>query len=328
MSVSIRIERHGGPEVMQPVEVPVPAPGPGEIRLRHEAIGLNFIDLYHRSGLYPLPLPSGLGSEAAGIVTAVGANVEGLRVGERVAYAGGAPGSYCEERVIPAALAIKLPSKISSETAAALLLKGMTAYYLLHLTYPVRAGTTLLVHAAAGGVGSVLVPWARHLGARVIGTAGGAEKCQLARDYGCHAAIDYRAQDFVAETRRLTGGAGVDVVYDSVGRDTFLGSLDCLKRRGTLVSFGNASGKVPAFEPILLTEKGSLFLTRPKLGDYVATRAELETAANALFDALEHGVIRADIRNRYPLREAARAHRELEARRTQGLSLLIPYAAS
>ncbi|MBX6419548.1 MAG: quinone oxidoreductase [Nevskia sp.] len=324
MSVHIRIERHGGPEVMQLAELSVPAPGPGEIRLRHEAIGLNFIDTYHRSGLYKIPLPSGLGSEAAGVVTAVGPGVKEFRVGERVAYAGGAPGSYCEERVIPAALAVKLPPGISSETAAALLLKGMTAYYLLHLTYPVRADTTLLVHAAAGGVGSVLVPWARHLGARVIGTAGGAEKCALARHYGCHDVIDYRAQDFVAETRRLTDGAGVDVVYDSVGRDTFLGSLDCLKRRGTMVSFGNASGKVPAFEPILLTEKGSLFFTRPKLGDYTATRPELEAAAQAVFDAVARGVIRVDLRHRYPLRDAARAHADLEARRTQGLCVLRP----
>jgi NADPH2:quinone reductase len=324
MSRSIRIERHGGPEVMQLIDIPVPGPGPGEIRLRHEAIGLNFLDTYHRSGLYKIPLPSGLGSEAAGVVTAVGPGVEGFRVGERVAYAGGPPGSYCEERVIPAQLAVKLPAGISAQTAAALLLKGMTAYYLLDLTYPVRAGTTILVHAASGGVGSVLVPWARHLGARVLGTAGGAEKCQAARDYGCHAVIDYRSQDFVAAVRELTRGQGVDVVYDSVGRDTFMGSLDCLKRRGMMVSFGNASGKVPAIEPILLTEKGSLFLTRPKLGDYTATRPELEAAAAAVFEALAQGVIRADIRHRYALGEAARAHQDLEARRTRGLCVLLP----
>jgi NADPH2:quinone reductase len=324
MSLAIRFERTGGPEVLQVVEVSVGAPGKGELRIRHEAIGLNFIDIYQRSGVYKVALPSGVGSEAAGIVTAIGSGVSGFAEGDRVAYAGGPLGAYSEERLLPAANAVKLPDGISAEAAAALMLKGMTAWYLLHLSFPVRRGHILLVHAAAGGVASVLVPWAKHLGATVIGTAGSAEKAALARAGGCDHVILYREQDVAAEVRQLTGGAGVDVVYDSVGKDTFAGSLDSLRRRGTLVSFGNASGKVPPFEPVLLSEKGSLFLTRPKLADHVATREELETAANALFAAIGAGVVKPEIRQRYPLREAARAHAELAARQTTGASLLLP----
>jgi NADPH2:quinone reductase len=324
MSLSIRMERTGGPEVLQLVDAPVSEPGPGELRIRHEAIGLNFIDIYQRSGVYQVPLPSGVGSEAAGTVIAVGPAVSGFAEGDRVAYAGGPLGAYSAERLLPAAHAVKLPGSVNAEAAAALMLKGMTAWYLLHLSFAVRRGHTLLVHAAAGGVASVLVPWAKHLGASVIGTVGSAEKAELAHAGGCDHVILYREQDVAAQVRKLTGGTGVDVVYDSVGKDTFAGSLDALRRRGTLVSFGNASGKVPPFEPVLLSEKGSLFLTRPKLADHVATRGELEIAANALFAAIGAGVVKPEIRQRYPLREAARAHAELAARQTTGASLLLP----
>jgi NADPH2:quinone reductase len=292
--------------------------------VRHGAIGLNFIDVYQRSGLYKLPLPSGLGIEAAGTVTALGPDVTGFGLGDRIAYAGGPPGAYSQERLLPAAKAVKLPAAVSEEAAAALMLKGMTAYYLLHLTFPVRPGHTLLMHAAAGGVGSVLVPWAKHLGATVIGTAGSAEKARLAREAGCDHVILYREQDFAAEVKALTGGAGVDVVYDSVGKDTFAGSLDSLKRRGMMVSFGNASGKVAPFEPVLLADKGSLFLTRPTLAHYTATRDELESAANALFEVIARGVVQPQIQQRYALGDVARAHTDLEARRTTGATLLLP----
>ncbi len=326
MSLAVRIERHGGPEVLQLVDVDVGDPGPGELRIRQTAIGLNFIDTYHRSGLYPLPLPSGIGSEGAGVVEAIGTGVTGFAVGDRVAYAG-ALGAYAEQRVLPAARAVTLPAEVSDDEAAALMLKGMTAYYLLHLTFPVQRNDRLLVHAAAGGVGSVLVPWAKSLGAFVIGTAGGAQKCKLARTYGCDHVIDYAKQDFVAEVRKLTKDRGVDVVYDSVGKDTVLKSLDCLKRRGMLVTFGNASGKPPALELGLLAAKGSLYLTRPTLVDYTASRQDLESAANAVFDAVASGIIAADIRQRYPLRDVVKAHKDLEARKTSGASVLVPQKA-
>jgi NADPH2:quinone reductase len=257
------------------------------------------------------------------VIEAVGADVEGFKAGDRVAYAN-VLGAYAQTRLIPARQVVKLPATVSEESAAGLMLKGMTAFYLLHLSFAVKAGHSLLVHAAAGGVASLLVPWARHLGATIIGTAGGAEKCAQALSYGCHHAIDYRAQDFAAEVKRLTQGHGVDVVYDSVGKDTFLKSLDCLKRRGMLVSFGNASGKPAAIEPGLLGAKGSLFLTRPSLGDYTVTRQELETAANAMFEALSKGIIKADVRQRYALHDVARAHADLEARKTTGTTLLLP----
>ncbi|MBV8062525.1 MAG: quinone oxidoreductase [Nevskia sp.] len=324
MSLTIKIEHTGGPEVMQLVDETVAAPGAGQLRVRHAAIGLNFIDVYHRSGVYKLSLPSGLGSEAAGTVTAVGSGVSGFAAGDRIAYVGGPLGAYSQERLLPAVNALKLPPGVSEESAAALMLKGMTAWYLLHQTFPVRPGHTLLVHAAAGGVGSILVPWAKHLGATVIGTAGSPDKAEAARRAGCDQVILYREQDFAAEVRKLTDGKGVDVAYDSVGKDTFAGSLDSLCRRGTLVTFGNASGKVPPFEPVLLSEKGSLFLTRPRLADYTATREELETAANGLFEAIAKGVVKAEVGQRYPLREVARAHAELQARQTTGASLLLP----
>jgi NADPH2:quinone reductase len=324
MPLAVCIESFGGPEVLQLVDRPTPPPAPDQVTVRHSAIGLNFIDTYNRSGLYPIALPGELGQEASGVVTAVGAQVQGLAVGDRVAYAGGPIGAYAQERNMSPARLVRLPDDIDEQDAAALLLKGMTAYYLLHLTHAVRPGETLLVHAAAGGVGSLLVPWARHLGATVIGTAGSAEKAALATRYGCDHVIRYREQDVAAEVRRLTAGRGVDVVYDSVGKDTLAGSLDALKRRGLLVSYGNASGKPPPIEPGTLAAKGSLFLTRPTLGDYTATRAELDTAAQALFAAMRQGVIKAEIHQRYALRDVARAHADLEARRTTGSSLLLP----
>jgi NADPH2:quinone reductase len=324
MSKAIRIERHGGPEVLQWVDADPGAPGPGEARVRHTAVGLNFIDTYHRSGLYPLRLPSGLGSEAAGVVEAIGDGVEEVAVGDRVAYAGGAPGAYAEQRVLPAARLVKLPRGIADRVAAALLLKGMTAHYLLRQTFAVKRGDTLLVHAAAGGVGSVLVPWARHLGATVIGTAGGPGKVARALAGGCHHAIDYRAVDFVAEVKALTGGRGVDVVYDAVGKDTFLRSLDCLRPRGLMVTYGNASGRPPALDPLLLSEKGSLFVTRPTLAHYTARREDLLLAAKALFHVVRTGVVKAEIGQSYALKDAAQAHRDLEARKTMGSTLLLP----
>lgn len=324
MSKAIRIERHGGPEVLQWVDAEVGVPGPGEVRVRHTAVGLNFIDTYHRSGLYPLKLPAGLGSEAAGVIEGLGPGVDEFAVGDRIAYAGGAPGAYAEARVMPAARLVKLPRGISDRVGAALLLKGMTAHYLLRQTWPVKRGDVLLVHAAAGGVGSVLAPWARHLGATVIGTAGGAAKVRRALAAGCHHAIDYLAQDFVKEVKALTGGRGVDVVYDAVGKDTFIGSLDCLRPRGLMVTFGNASGKPPPLDPLLLSEKGSLFLTRPTLAHYTARREDLLLAAKAVFHVVRAGVVTADIGQTYALADAAQAHRDLAARRTSGSSVLLP----
>jgi NADPH2:quinone reductase len=324
MTHAIQITRHGAPEVLQWVEVGAGAPGPGEALVRHTAIGLNFIDTYHRSGLYPLKLPSGLGVEAAGVVEAVGAGVDGLKAGDRVGYAGGPPGAYAEKRLMPADRLVKLPKGVTDETAAAVLLKGMTAHYLLRRTFAVKPGDTLLVHAAAGGVGSILVPWARNLGATVIGTAGSTAKLERARQAGCEHVINYRTEDFVAAVRRFTGGRGADVVYDSVGKDTTLRSLDCLRPLGMLVSYGNSSGKPPAIEPGLLGDKGSLFLTRPSLFHYVARREDLLLAAKALFHVLRTGVVAAQIGQSYALKDAARAHRDLESRKTTGATLLLP----
>jgi NADPH2:quinone reductase len=324
MSKAIRIQRHGGPEVMDWVDFDPGVPGPGEVRLRHTAVGLNYIDTYHRSGLYPLKLPSGLGSEAAGVIEALGSGVEDFTVGDRVAYGGVAPGAYAEVRVMPAARLVKLPRGVDDRAAAAMLLKGMTAQYLLRRTFPLKHGDVALVHAAAGGVGSILVPWAKHLGATVIGTAGSDDKVQRSLAAGCDHAINYRTQDFVAEVRQLTGGRGVDVVYDAVGKDTFMGSLDCLRPLGMMVSYGNASGKAPAFEPLLLSEKGSLFLTRPTLAHYTARREDLLRSADDLFGAMGSGVVKGEVGQTYALRDAAQAHRDLEARRTVGATLLLP----
>ncbi len=324
MSLTIRVSRHGGPEVLEAVDELLPLPAAGEVRLRHTAVGLNFIDTYFRAGVYKAPLPHGLGQEAAGIVEALGEGVTDFAIGQRVAYGTGPLGAYAECRNVAASRLVAIPDTVSDEAAAALMLKGMTAYYLLHLTHRVVRGETLLVHAAAGGVGAALVPWAKHLGARVIGTAGSPDKAALATAAGCDAVILYREQDVAAEVRRLTDGRGVDVVYDSVGRDTFAGSLDSLRPRGLFVSYGNASGKAPPFEPVLLADKGSLFFTRPTLAHYTATRAELDSAAQAVFAAIASGIITPQVRQHWPLRDAAAAHRALESRQTTGASVLLP----
>ena len=324
MSLTIRVSRHGGPEVLETVDELLPLPAAGEVRLRHTAVGLNFIDTYFRAGVYKAPLPHGLGQEAAGIVEALGEGVTDFAIGQRVAYGTGPLGAYAECRNVAASRLVAIPDTVSDEAAAALMLKGMTAYYLLHLTHRVARGETLLVHAAAGGVGAALVPWAKHLGARVIGTAGSPDKAALATAAGCDAVILYREQDVATEVRRLTDGRGVDVVYDSVGRDTFAGSIDSLRPRGLFVSYGNASGKAPPFEPVLLADKGSLFFTRPTLAHYTATRAELDAAAQAVFAAVASGIITPQVRQRWPLRDAAAAHRAMESRQTTGASVLLP----
>lgn len=324
MPHAIRFHETGGPDVLRWESVTVPAPGPGELHIRNRAVGLNFIDTYHRSGLYPVQLPSGLGLEGAGEVLAVGPGVTGFAPGDRIAYASGPLGAYAEERLLPAEKAVRLPPAIAFETAAAMMLQGLTAQYLLRRTYRVQPGDAVLIHAAAGGVGLLAGQWAKHLGATVIGTAGSADKAALARAHGYDHVILYREEDFVARVRALTGGAGVAVVYDGVGKDTFMGSLDCLRPLGTMVSYGNASGPVPAIEPLLLSQKGSLFLTRPTLMHYTATRADLLAAAAELFEVVEQGVVRVEVNQTYPLAEAARAHRDLESRRTTGSTVLLP----
>ncbi|ODT63790.1 MAG: quinone oxidoreductase [Phenylobacterium sp. SCN 69-14] len=321
---AIRIERTGGPEVLEVAQVEVPSPKPGEILVRHEAVGVNFIDTYHRSGLYPVKLPSGLGLEAAGVVEAVGEGVTRFKAGDRVAYASGPIGAYSELHATIAARAVKLPDGIDAKVAAACLLKGMTAEFLVRRTYPVKAGETILVHAAAGGVGSILVQWAKHLGARVIGTAGSDAKAELARSHGADHVILYRDQDVAAEVRRLTDGKGVPVAYDSVGASTFEGTLASLARRGMFVSFGNASGPVPPFAPLRLSQAGSLFFTRPTMFDYTATTEDLDASAAALFGVIGSGAVKIDIGQTFALGDARRAHEALEGRDTVGASLLIP----
>jgi NADPH2:quinone reductase len=321
---AIRVHEYGGPEVLTWDEVEVGDPGPGQVRIRQTAVGLNFIDVYGRTGLYPqAELPFVPGMEGAGVVTAVGEGVRDLKIGRRVAYAGPI-GAYAEERLIAADRVVRIPEGVSDETAAAIMLKGMTAQYLLRRTYKVGPDTTLLFHAAAGGVGMIACQWAAALGATVIGTVGSAGKALIARSHGCTHVINYREEDVVAKVKELTKGEGVDVVYDSVGKDTFPASLDCLKRRGMWVSFGQASGPVPEFRINLLAQKGSLFATRPALGDYIATRKELVATANDLFGVIAKGKVRIAVNQTYPLREAERAHRELEDRRTTGSTLLIP----
>ena len=321
---AIRIERTGGPEVLEVAQVEVPTPKPGEILVRHEAVGVNFIDTYHRSGLYPVKLPTGLGLEAAGTIEAVGEGVERFKTGDRVVYASGPIGAYAELHATSAARAVKLPDGIDAKVAAACLLKGMTAEFLVRRTYPVKAGETVLVHAAAGGVGSILVQWAKHLGARVIGTAGSEEKAQLARGHGADHVILYREQDVAAEVRRLTDGKGVPVAYDSVGAATFEGTMGSLARRGMFVSFGNASGPVPPFAPLRLSQAGSLFFTRPTMFDYTATTEDLDASAAALFEVIRSGAVKIDIGQTFALGDARRAHEALEGRETVGASLLIP----
>ena len=320
---AVRVHQIGGPEVLSYEEIDVAEPGPKQVLIRQTAIGLNFIDTYHRSGLYPVELPATLGSEAAGVVEALGDEDEGLAVGDRVAYVRG-PGAYCGRRVMDASVVLRLPDAISEEQAAAMMLKGMTVEYLLRRTYPVQAGETILWHAAAGGVGLIACQWASHLGATVIGTVGSEEKAELARAHGCHHAILYREESVPDRVRELTGGAGVPVVYDSVGKDTFQDSLDCLQPRGMMVSFGNASGAVPPVAPGVLAQKGSLYLTRPSLFHYTATRDELEACAGALFEVVASDAVKVEVSHRYPLAEAEQAHRDLESRATTGSVVLVP----
>lgn len=320
---AIRIHEFGAPDVLRWESVAVPPPAAGEVTLRQTAIGLNFIDTYHRSGLYPMALPAGLGTEAAGVVTAVGDGASGFCPGDRVAYAGLPPGAYAEWRNWPADRLLKLPDGLADEVAAASLLKGLTAWYLLRRSYRVGSGDPVLVYAAAGGTGTLLCQWAAALGARVIGVVGSAAKAAVARSHGCAETVAADAPDFVARVRALSGG-GVAVVYDSAGRDTFFQSLDCLRRHGTMVSFGNASGPVAPFSPMELARRGSLHLTRPSLFDFIATRADLEAGAGELFPLLVSGAVRVEIGQRYALRDAAEAHRDLEARRTTGATVLLP----
>jgi len=318
---AIRVHETGGPDVLRWEEVEVGDPGAGQVTLRQEAAGLNYIDVYHRIGLYPQPLPFTPGVEGAGVVEAVGPGVTGLKAGDRVAYAG-PTGGYAEVRVIDADRLVKLPDSISGEQAAAMILQGMTAHMLLRSVHRVEPGETILIHAAAGGVGLIVCQWAKALGAIVIGTVGSDEKAELARAHGCDHPIVYTRQDFAAEVERITEGKKLPVVYDSVGKDTFLKSLDCLRPRGLMVSFGNASGPVDPVPPGILAQKGSLFLTRPTLFHYIADRAELEMAARELFDVVESGKVKIEIKQRFALKDAAEAHRALEARKTSGSTIL------
>ena len=322
MPRAIRIEKTGGPEVMQYVDVDVGAPGPGECQVRHHAIGLNYIDVYFRTGLYPQPLPGGIGLEGAGVVTAVGEGVTHVKAGDRVAYSNRPPGSYAEVRNLPARSVVKLPRDIGFETAAAMMLKGLTVQYLFRRTYRLQKGQTILFHAAAGGVGLIAMQWAKALGATVIGTVGSEEKAALARRFGCDHTILYKRENVVERVREITAGAMVPVVYDAVGKDTFDASLDCLQPFGLMVSFGNASGPVP---PMPLTAlKGSLYVTRPTLMAHIDNRANLEEMAAELFRMVGSGTISIEIDQRYRLADAVQAHRDLEARRTTGSSLLLP----
>ena len=324
MSNAFRIHATGGPEVLSWEAVDIGEPGPREVRIRHAAVGLNYIDTYHRSGLYSLELPSGIGMEAAGAVAAVGPGVDDLAVGDRVAYASGPLGAYADERLMPADRVVRLPDGIDERTAAAALLKGLTAWYLLRRTYPVAAGETILFHAAAGGVGLIACQWAKGLGATVIGTVGSEAKAELARAHGCDHVIDYRREDVAERVRDITGGAGVPVVSDGVGRDTRAGSLDSLARFGLMVSFGNASGAVPPIAPVELSAKGSLYLTRPTVMHYTAAREDLTAGAGELFEAIEDGTVSIEVNQVYPLADAAQAHRDLEARKTTGSTILLP----
>ncbi|MFL6659248.1 MAG: quinone oxidoreductase family protein [Massilia sp.] len=324
MVKAIRMSRAGGPEVMEYVDVDVGAPGPGEARVRHEAIGINFIDVYFRTGLYPQPLPGGLGMEGAGVVEAVGEGVTEVKVGDRVAYAGRPNGAYAEVRNMPASILLVLPDAVSFETAAAMMLQGLTVQYLFRRTVKLKAGDTILFHAAAGGVGLIAAQWARALGVNMIGTVGSAQKAELALAHGCSHVINYNTENFVERVKEITGGRKVSVVYDSIGKDTFIGSLDCLQPLGMMVSFGSASGPVPDFSLGELASRGSLFITRPTLFAYAASRAELEMMAADLFEMVGSGKVKVDVHQRYKLADVARAHTELEARKTTGSSILVP----
>lgn len=324
MPKAIRIHQAGGPDVMRYESVAVPAPGPGEALVTHGAVGLNFIDCYHRSGLYPLPLPAVIGMEGAGVVEAVGTGVSEVKVGDRVAYAAPPPGSYAEQRVIPADRLVVLPEDISDRQAAAMMLQGMTVEYLIRRTFEVRPGQTVLFHAAAGGVGLIACQWLNHLGATVIGTVGSEDKAALAKAHGCHHTINYRTENFAERVKDITGGKGVPVVYDSIGKDTWDGSLDCLRPQGLMVSFGNASGKVPPIDLGVLGPRGSLYVTRPTLMTYSASREDLLGSANALFDVVRSGAVKIEIKQTYPLSESVQAHKDLEGRKTTGSTLLLP----
>ncbi|KRB48583.1 quinone oxidoreductase [Phenylobacterium sp. Root700] len=321
---AVQFQATGGPEVLEVVDVPTPVAGPGQVLVRQQAIGVNFIDTYHRSGLYPVQLPSRLGMEGAGVVEAVGADVTRFKAGDLVAYASGPLGAYAEYHAVAAGRAIALPEGIDATTGAAAMLKGMTAEFLLRRCYAVKAGETILVHAAAGGVGSILVQWAKHLGVTVIATAGSPDKAERARSLGADHVILYRDQDVAAEVRKITDGKGVPVAYDSVGAATFEGTLGSLARRGLFVSFGNASGPVPPFAPARLAQGGSLFFTRPTMGDYQVTTEELDESAAALFAVIKSGAVKIDIGQTFPLAQARQAHEALEGRATVGASLLVP----
>ena len=324
MPHAIRIHQTGGPEVLRWEAVDLPAPAAGEATVRHHAVGLNYIDTYHRTGLYPLPLPSGIGLEGAGVVEAVGEGVTEVKVGDRVAYAGGPIGAYAEVRNIPAHRLLILPDSISFETGAAMMLQGLTAAYLLRKTYRVQPGDAVLIHAAAGGVGLIACQWAKALGATVIGTVGSPAKAELAKAHGCDHVINYATENFTQRVRDITGGEGVAVVYDGVGKDTFMGSLDSLRPMGMMVSYGNASGPVPPVDLILLSQKGSLFITRPTIMSYTAKRADLLALGAELFDVVTSGQVRIEVHQTYALRDAEQAHRDLEARQTTGSTILLP----
>ncbi|PUA20839.1 quinone oxidoreductase [Glaciimonas sp. PCH181] len=324
MVKAIRINRTGGPEVMEYVDVEVGDPGPGEVRIRHAACGLNFIDIYFRTGLYPQPLPGGLGQEAAGVIEAVGPNVQGFKAGDRVAYAGRPNGAYSEARVMPAALLVRLPDAISFDIAAAAMLQGLTAQYLFRRTFPLHGGETILFHAAAGGVGLIAAQWARSLGVNMIGTVSSDEKGALALAAGCTHVINSKTQNIVERVKEITDGKGVPVVFDSVGKDTFIGSLDCLSPLGTMVSFGSASGPVPPFSLNELVSRGSLYITRPSLPNYISTRTDLDAAAADLFQMIASQKITIDINQRYALKDVAQAHSDLESRKTTGSTILHP----
>lgn len=324
MTKAILIEKTGGPEVLQWNDVQVGEPGEGQVRIRQTAIGLNYIDTYQRSGLYPVPMPGGIGLEAAGVIEAVGPGVSHVKVGDRVAYAGGPPGSYAEKRVMPAAPLVKLPDSVSDQQAAAMMLKGMTVQYLIRRTYKVKAGETVLLHAAAGGVGLIACQWLRALGVTVIGTVSSEEKAALAKTNGCTHTILYTRENFAERVRELTGGAGVPVVYDSVGKDTWDDSLSCLQPLGMMVSFGNTSGPVAPVNIGQLAAKGSLFVTRPILASYTAKPGDLQATASDLFDVMASGKVKAEVAQTFALKEAAEAHRALEGSKTVGSTVLIP----
>ncbi len=323
MNHAVLVHNTGGPDVLSYESAPMPGPDPGEVLIKHTAIGLNYIDVYFRSGLYSAPLPLIPGMEGVGIIQEIGPGVTGFKTGERIGYASRPIGAYAEYRTMPTERIVKIPDGISDEQAAAALLKGMTTEYLLRRTFPVQAGQTILFHAAAGGVGLIACQWAKHLGATIIGTVGSEEKAALAKQYGCTHVINYNTENFVERVKDITNGKGVPVVYDGVGKETFLPSLDCLQRRGTMVSFGNASGPVDPFPPALLSQKGSLYLTRPAMPDYTHEPEDYQQSATALFDVIKTGAVQLPIHQRYELKDAAQAHKDLEGRKTTGSSVFI-----